>query len=73
MNKCRRENAFLETVAPKKEIIWAQYVFDGKVKYIIASTALRDYYHLYEVKDNKPIKTKYKARSPTELEKYIYS
>lgn len=70
MSKCCREE-FSNIKPPKNEIIWVQYIKNNNVTHIITSTKLRDYYYLYEVKDNKPIKTKYKARSPTELEDYI--
>lgn len=38
--------------------------------YITVNT-LRDTYFLYEVTGGKPVKTKYKASTPTELYKYM--
>ena len=37
----------------------------------ITVNPLRDTYFLYEVTDGKPVKTKHKASSPTELYKYM--
>lgn len=37
----------------------------------ITVNPLRDTYFLYEVTGGKPVKTKYKANSPTELYKYM--
>lgn len=56
---------------PPNEIIWVQYLQNEIPIYVITSTKIRDYYYLYEVKDNKLIKTKYKNKDPTELEKYM--
>lgn len=56
---------------PPNEIIWVQYLQNEIPIYVITSTKIRDYYYLYEVKDNKMIKTKYKNKDPTELEKYM--
>lgn len=56
---------------PSNEIIWVQYLQNEIPIYVITSTKIRDYYYLYEVKDNKLIKTKYKNKDPTELEKYM--
>ena len=56
---------------PKNEIILAQYIKDDKPVYIITSTMLRDVYYLYKVENDKLIKTKYKNKNPTELEKYM--
>lgn len=58
---------------PSNEIIWVQYLQNEIPIYVITSTKIRDYYYLYEVKDNKLIKTKYKNKDPTELEKYMKS
>lgn len=57
---------------PKNETIWVQYKFKGETIYVVTSTALRDYYYLYKVEDNKLVKTKHKARNPTDLEEFIY-
>lgn len=56
---------------PPNEIIWVQYLQNEIPIYVITSTKIRDCYYLYEVKDNKLIKTKYKNKDPTELEKYM--
>ena len=56
---------------PPNEIIWVQYLQNERPVYVITSTKIRDCYYLYEVKDNKLIKTKYKNKDPTELEKYM--
>lgn len=56
---------------PPNEIIWVQYLQNEIPIYVITSTKIRDYYYLYEVKDNKLIKTKHKNKDPTELEKYM--
>lgn len=56
---------------PKNEIILVQYIKDNKPVYIITSTMLRDTYYLYKVENDKLIKTKYKNKNPTELEKYM--
>lgn len=37
----------------------------------ITVNPLRDTYFLYEVTGGKPVKTKYKASTPTELYKYM--
>lgn len=58
-------------IPPPNEIIWVQYLQNEIPIYVITSTKIRDYYYLYEVKDNKLIKTKYKNKDPTELEKYM--
>lgn len=58
-------------VAPKNEIIWAVYVCDGVQTHAITSTALRDVYYLYKIRNDKFIKTKKKAQHPMDLEKYI--
>ena len=60
-----------ELTTPKNEIVWVQYLHDGKPTHVITSTTLRNYYYLYEVKNNALIRTKYKSKDPTELEKYI--
>ena len=56
---------------PPNEIIWVQYLQNEIPIYVITSTKIRDCYYLYEVKDNKLIKTKHKNKDPTELEKYM--
>lgn len=57
---------------PKNEIIWVQYAIKGETTYITTSTALRDYYYLYKVEDNKLVKTRHKTKNPTDLEDFIY-
>lgn len=56
---------------PKNEIILVQYVKDDKTIYLVTSSRLRDMYYLYKIEDDKLIKTKYKNKNPTELEKYM--
>lgn len=60
-----------QLIPPKNEIIWVQYLHNGVPIYVITSTRIRDCYYLYEVNDNQLVKTKYKNKDPTELEKYI--
>ena len=55
----------------KGETVCLTYKIDGKPKYYITSTALRDVYYLYEVINNVAIKTKHKANNPTDLYKFI--
>ena len=55
----------------KNEILWLQFIREGEVVGLITSTPARDKYFLYEVKENKPVKTKHKSADPTTLEKYI--
>lgn len=57
--------------SPKGEIIWAVYKENGVATHAITSTLLRDIYYLYEVKDDKLVKTKKKAENPIQLERYI--
>ena len=56
---------------PKSETIWLQHCQDGKATHIITSTVLRDYYYLYEMINDKPVKTKHKAENPLDLDKWI--
>lgn len=51
----------------KSEISWVQYLVDGKPKYLVTSSQNRDTYYLYEIIDNKAVKTKYKNSNPLEL------
>ena len=39
--------------------------------YVITSTKLRDEYYLYKVKNGDYVKTRYKNKDPTVLEKYM--
>lgn len=55
----------------KGETVCLTYKIDGKPKYYITSTALRDVYYLYEVINNVAIKTKHKSNNPTDLYKFI--
>ena len=61
-----------EAAIPYKERLWVQIFKEGSSEpsYLITSDLMRTTYFLYEVVDGKPIKTKYKAANPTELEKY---
>lgn len=59
-------------IPPKNETIWVQYIINGEVAYAITSTSLRDVYHLCTINGNKCVKTKHKAKKPTDLEKFIY-
>ncbi len=56
---------------PENEQIWVQFVHKDEITHIITSTKLRDFYYLYQVKNNKLIKTKHKSENPIDLEKYI--
>ena len=71
MRERRTMNNKMPLVLPPNETIWVQYLHNEIPIYAITSTKVRDCYYLYEVKDNKLIKTKYKNKDPTELEKYI--
>ena len=51
----------------KNEISWVQYLVNGESKYIITSNQNRDTYYLYEVIDDKAVKTKWKSNNPLEL------
>lgn len=53
------------------EIIWVQYLYKGEPMYVITSTKLRDEYYLYKVKNGDYVKTRYKNKDPTVLEKYM--
>lgn len=63
----------MKVVYPKEETVWVKhYDRDGNLRYITTSKQLRDYYFLYELKDDKFIKLG-KDRSPYSLEKkYIH-
>ena len=54
-----------------KERLWLQIFKEGakEPSYLITSDLMRMTYFLYEVKDGKPIKTRWKANNPTDLEK----
>lgn len=54
-----------------KEVLWLTYINDGQILYYITSNKIRSIYYLYEVKNSKPIKTKYKSANPTDLYKYM--
>ena len=64
-------NRPITLITPPNEIIWVQYLQNEIPIYVITSTKIRDCYYLYEVKDNKLIKTKHKNKDQTELEKYM--
>lgn len=53
------------------EKIWVTYLYHGKPLYVITSTKLRDEYYLYKVENEKYVKTKYKNKDPTMLEKHM--
>lgn len=55
------------------EMVWVQYINDGKVTHIITSDRNRENYYLYRVINGKPKKTKYSSGNPLDLEKYIKS
>lgn len=71
MRERRTINNKMSLVSPPNETIWVQYLHNEIPIYAITSTKIRDCYYLYEVKDNKLIKTKYKSNDPTELEAFI--
>ena len=58
----------------KNEKICTQYGDgNGNVIYVISvNIPISDTYYLYEVVDGKCIKTKFKNKDPTELEKWVY-
>lgn len=59
----------MEYSYPKKEIIWVRhYDKDHNLRYITTSNAVRDFYFLYELKDDKFIKLG-KAKNPQDLER----
>ncbi len=55
----------------KGETVCLTYKIDGKPKYYITSTVLRDVYYLYEVTNDTIIRTKHKADNPTDLYKLM--
>ena len=55
----------------KGETVCLTYKIDGKPKYYITSTVLRDVYYLYEVINGVAIKTKHKADNPTDLYEFM--
>lgn len=55
----------------KGETVCLTYKIDGKPKYYITSTALRDIYYLYEVVNDTITKTKHKANNPTDLYEFM--
>ena len=57
---------------PKSEILWVQYVNNGKITFIVTSNQTREWYYLYELIDGRFRKTKYKAHNPMELEAHIH-
>lgn len=61
-----------EAAIPYKERLWVQIFKEGSSEpsYLITSDLMRVTYFLYKVEKGKPIKTKYKSKDPTELEKY---
>lgn len=63
------ENAKLQF--SKGETVCLTYKINGKPKYYITSTVLRDVYYLYEVTNDTIIKTKHKADNPTDLYKFM--
>ena len=60
-----------KTPFSKGETVCLTYKIDGKPKYYITSTALRDVYYLYEVTKDTIIKTKHKADNPTDLYEFM--
>lgn len=60
-----------KTPFSKGETVCLTYKIDGKPKYYITSTVLRDVYYLYEVINGVAIKTKHKANNPTDLYKLM--
>ena len=55
----------------KGETVCLTYKIDGKPKYYITSTVLKDVYYLYEVINNVAIKTKHKSNNPTDLYEFM--
>ena len=75
-NETETENAksqLSKSPFSKGETVCLTYKIDGKPKYYITSTTLRDVYYLYEsvpADTIKIIKTKYKADNPVDLYKF---
>lgn len=63
----------MEYIYPKGEIVWVSYCDkDNNLRYIITSKQTRDYYYLYELKEQKFVKLG-RDRNPRVLEdKYIH-
>lgn len=61
-----------EAAISYKERLWVQIFKEGakEPSYLITSDLMRMTYFLYKVENGKLIKTKYKSKDPTELEKY---
>ena len=56
---------------PKGETLWVNYMSNGKITHIVTSDIMRTNYYLYKFNDGELIKTKFKNKDPTELEKYL--
>ena len=59
--------------APENETIFVVYMQEGNPTHVITSTKFRDVYYLYKVQKGKLVKTKYSAKDPTDLEKYVWN
>lgn len=44
---------------------------NGEITHIVTSDIMRTNYYLYKFNDGELIKTKYKNKDPTQLEKYL--
>lgn len=54
---------------PKNEIVWMTYYDSaGALQFFVTSKAARDYYFLYEVREDQSYVKLGKARSPRDLE-----
>ena len=57
---------------PKTEKVCEQYSINGVLRYIkTQKEPLRDIYFLYEIIDDKAVKSKYKSDNPVDLDKWI--
>ena len=56
---------------PKGETLWVNYMSNGEITHIITSDIMRTNYYLYKFNDGELIKTKFKNKDPTQLEKYL--
>lgn len=65
------KSQLIKSLFSKGETVCLTYKIDGKPKYYITSTVLRDVYYLYEVINNVAIKTKHKSNNPTDLYEFM--
>ena len=72
-----KQNDKLKTIEeqyniPKTEKVCEQFSIDGGLRFIkTQKEPLRDIYFLYEIIDDKAVKSKYKSDNPVDLDKWI--